>query len=100
MPLAVHCGGVASVGEEFGDGIFPRRKPRQPLSGIRDPEGSRAHRMPPRKDSRACRRALDLDVVVVKADALAGKLVDTRRGYHSAVRPESSPADVVQKDED
>src|ERR1700722_1754145 len=56
--------------------------------------------MPPGKDGRARRRALDLDVVVGEADALAGKLVDARRGYGAAVPPEISTPDVVQQDED
>src|SRR5271165_6963089 len=56
--------------------------------------------MPPGMDSRARRRALNLDVVVVEADAFAGQLVDARRRYGSTVHPEISPADVVHQDED
>src|SRR5271169_7179418 len=55
--------------------------------------------MPPGKDGRARRRALGLDVVVVEADALAGHLVDARRGNRSAIYPESSPADIVHQNE-
>src|SRR5580700_11899908 len=55
--------------------------------------------MPPGKNARARRSALGLDVIVLEADALAGKLVDARRGYCSTVPPEGSPADVVQQDE-
>jgi hypothetical protein len=99
MPLAEQRGGIAGVGEQFGDGVFPRRQPSLPLPGKRDHVGPRANRMPPRMDSRARRRALDLYVVVVEANALAGQLVDARRGYRSAVHPEIAPADVVHQNE-
>src|SRR5262252_2263263 len=48
VPLAVQGGGVACVGKEFGDGVFPGRQTGKPLSGERYREGSRANRIPPR----------------------------------------------------
>ena len=56
--------------------------------------------MPAGKDGRARRSALNLDVIVVEANALAGQLVDARCGYRPAVHSEISPAYVVDQDED
>src|SRR6478735_2741991 len=55
--------------------------------------------MTPGHDGRARRRALNLDVVIVEANALAGQLVNARGGYRAAVNPEIAPADVVHQDE-
>src|SRR5450759_1528074 len=99
VPLAIQSGGIACVGEKFGDGVFPRCQSSLPLTGEGNGISPRANRIPAGMDGRARRRALRLNIVVVEADALVGQLVDARRGYRSAVYPESSPADIVHQDE-
>lgn len=59
---------------------------------------SRSAPGPPGHERRARRRALDLDVVVVEADALVRHFVDARRGCRAAVDAPVTPADVVHKD--
>src|SRR5215471_7891093 len=96
MPFAVRGSGIASLGKELGDRVFPWCKTGRALAWERHARRARPHGQPAGHDGCPRGRALCLDGIVVKAQAVLRDGINARRRNCPTIYAEIAPADVVR----
>ena len=97
MPLPVKGGGVAGIGEQFSDGVFPGTQAIR-FTGRGDFLSPGPNRQPPGHQGGPSRSTLILHVKIGEPHPLSCEGVDPRRLDRASLDADVAPAPIVNQD--